>query len=111
MLVRRSFVISSVVPIASTMCDTVLIEPQREARWSRRTTWSRRWRAEKVRPSHGCQPRRNIMLKLLPVMRAALDVFENEPSVHSRLRSNPHVVSDSDGNSDAVWGTLFGVRG
>jgi lactate dehydrogenase-like 2-hydroxyacid dehydrogenase len=44
-------------------------------------------------------------------MRAALDVFENEPSVHSKLRSNPHVVSDSDGNNDAVWGALFGVRG
>ncbi|RSH93787.1 hypothetical protein EHS25_006435 [Saitozyma podzolica] len=26
------------------------------------------------------------------VMRAALDVFENEPSVHSKLRSNPHVT-------------------
>lgn len=52
-------------------------------------------------------------------MRAALDVFENEPSVHSRLRSNPHVVSDSegdsDGNSDAVWypvrcSTLRGIQ-
>jgi hypothetical protein len=31
----------------------VLIEPQREARWSRKTTWSRRLRAEKVRT---CKP-------------------------------------------------------
>ncbi len=30
----------------------------------------------------------------LAVMRAALDVFENEPEIHPKLMTNPNVVSD-----------------
>jgi glyoxylate reductase len=32
-------------------------------------------------------------LKLIVVMRAALDVFEKEPQVHPELLTNPNVVS------------------
>jgi hypothetical protein len=84
---------------------------QPEGRWSSRTISSKRSTAVKVRAGPCQVIARRSLSRPASVLRAALDVFENEPQVHPGLLANPDVVSFAENTSplEMPYGESFSV--